>query len=237
MANHPTAAAVPDHVTEIPGDVPDPVSVVGVLGRETDTVGRGLGTADERGQNPGIDIGGLALSLVIAIEKVKGKRKNLVKKMRSKKKILIRKQSSEPSLLLRKRVARRTARRRTAKRKIAIKKTVTRIGAVRIGTVTIKTGKDADPVLRTAHDVVRGQKTVAGGQDRGIEKGVGAVKDPRNSLQVIERSKEITIRKKRVSNRRRRNPHPKKVLTLKLKIWTFLILHNQMALSFMAYCE
>ena len=98
MANHPTAAAVPDHVTEIPGDVPDPVSVVGVLGRETDTVGRGLGIADEKGQNPGIDIVGLALSLVIAIGKVKGKRKNLVKKMRSKKKILIRKQSSVLSL-------------------------------------------------------------------------------------------------------------------------------------------
>ena len=98
MANHPTAAVVPDHVTEIPGDVPDPVSVVGVLGRETDTVGRGLGTADEKGQNPGIDIGGLALSLVIAIEKVKGKRKNLVKKMRSKKKTLLRKKSSAPSL-------------------------------------------------------------------------------------------------------------------------------------------
>merc|ERR1719203_1855314 len=126
-ANHPIAA-----------DVPDPVSVVGVLGRETDTVGRGLETADEKGQNPGIDIGGLALSLVIATGKVKGKRKNLVKKMRSKKKILIRKQSSEPSLLLRKRVARRTAIRRTAKRKIAIKKTVTRIGTV---TATIKTGK------------------------------------------------------------------------------------------------
>ena len=98
MANHPTAAAVPDHVTEIPGDVPDPVSVVGVLGRETDTVGRGLGTVDEKDQNPGIDIVGLALSLVIAIGKVKGKRKNLVKKMRSKKKILIRKQSSVLSL-------------------------------------------------------------------------------------------------------------------------------------------
>lgn len=98
MANHPTAAVVRDHVTEIPGDVPDPVSVVGVLGRETDTVGRGLGTADEKGQNPGIDIGGLALSLVIAIGKVKGKRKNLVKKMRSKKKTLLRKKSSAPSL-------------------------------------------------------------------------------------------------------------------------------------------
>ena len=96
MANHPTAAVVPDHVTEIPGDVPDPVSVVGVLGRETDTVGRGLGTADEKGQNPGIDIVGLALSLVIG--KVKGKRKNLVKKMRSKKKILLRKKSYAPSL-------------------------------------------------------------------------------------------------------------------------------------------
>lgn len=109
MANHPTAAVVPDHVTEIPGDVPDPVSVVGVLGRETDTVGRGLGgTADEKGQNPGIDIGGLALSLAIAIGKVKGKRKNLAKKMRSKKmtskkmrskkKTLLRKKSSAPSL-------------------------------------------------------------------------------------------------------------------------------------------
>ena len=106
MANHPTAAVVPDHVTEIPGDVPDPVSVVGVLGRETDTVGRGLGTADEKGQNPGIDIVGLALSL--AIGKVKGKRKNLAKKMRSKKmtskkmrskkKTLLRKKSSAPSL-------------------------------------------------------------------------------------------------------------------------------------------
>ena len=108
MANHPTAAVVPDHVTEIPGDVPDPVSVVGVLGRVTDTVGRGLGTADEKGQNPGIGIGGLALSLVIAIGKVKGKRKNLAKKMtskkmtskkmRSKKKTLLRKKSSAPSL-------------------------------------------------------------------------------------------------------------------------------------------
>ena len=115
----------------------------------------------------------------------------------------------------------------TAKREIAIKKLVTRIG-----TVTIKTAKDGDPVLRTAHDVVRGQKNVAGGQDLRIGKGVGAVRDPRNSLQVIERSNEITIKKKRVLNRRRRNPHPKKVLTLKLKIWTFLILHNQMALSF-----
>jgi hypothetical protein len=85
-------------VTEIPGDVPDPVSVVGVLGRETDTVGRGLGIADEKGQNPGIDIGDLAPSLVIAIGKVKGKRKNLVKKMRSKKKTLLRKKSSAPSL-------------------------------------------------------------------------------------------------------------------------------------------
>ena len=117
----------------------------------------------------------------------------------------------------------------TAKREIAIKKLVTRIGTV---TATIKTAKDGDPVLRTAHDVVRGQKNVAGGQDLRIGKGVGAVKDPRNSLQVIERSNEITIRKKRVLNRKRRNPHPKKVLTLKLKIWTFLILHNQMALSF-----
>ena len=99
-------------------------------------------------------------------------------------------------------------------------------------TATIKTAKDGDPVLRTAHDVVRGQKNVAGGQNLRIGKGVGAVKDPRNSLQVIERSNEITIRKKRVLNRKRRNPHPKKVLTLKLKIWTFLILHNQMALSF-----
>ena len=103
MANHPTAAVVPDHETEIRGDVPDPVSVVGVLGRETDTDGRGLGTADEKGQNPGIDIGGLALSLVIAIGKVKGKRKNLAKKMRSKKmrskkKTLLRKKSSAPSL-------------------------------------------------------------------------------------------------------------------------------------------
>lgn len=111
----------------------------------------------------------------------------------------------------------------TAKREIATKKTVTRIGTV---TATIKTAKDGDPVLRTAHDVVRGQKNVAGGQDLGIEKGVGAVKDPRNSHQAIERSKEITIRKKRVSNRKRKNPHPKKVLTLRLKIWTFLILHN-----------
>jgi hypothetical protein len=83
VGNHPTAAAVPDHVTEVPGDVLNPVSDVGVLGRETDTVGRGLGTADEKGQNPGINLGGLALSLVIG--KVKGKRKNLVKKMRSKK--------------------------------------------------------------------------------------------------------------------------------------------------------
>ena len=82
MGNHPTAAAVPDHVTVVPGDVLNPVSDVGVLGRETDTVGRGLGTADEKGQNPGINIGGLALSLVIG--KVKGKRKNLVKKMSSK---------------------------------------------------------------------------------------------------------------------------------------------------------
>merc|ERR1712203_479630 len=77
-------------------------------------------------------------------------------------------------------------------------------------TATIKTAKDGDPVLRTAHDVVRGQGNVAGGQDLGIEKGVGAVKDPRNSHQVIERSKEITIRKKRVLNRKRKNPHPKK---------------------------
>ena len=97
-ANHLIAVAVLDHVTEIPGDVPDPVSVVGVLGRETDTVGRGLGIADEKGQNPGIDIGDLAPSLVIAIGKVKGKRKNLVKKMRSKKKTLLRKKSSAPSL-------------------------------------------------------------------------------------------------------------------------------------------
>merc|ERR1711956_152914 len=84
VANHPIAAVVPDPVTEVPGDVPNPVSVVGVLGRETDTVGRGLGIADEKGQNPGIGIGDLVLSL--AIGKVKGKRKNLVKKMRSKKK-------------------------------------------------------------------------------------------------------------------------------------------------------
>merc|ERR1712129_446682 len=123
---------------------------------------------------------------------------------------------------LRKKVAKRTA-----KRRIAIRKTVPRIGTV--------TAKDRDPVQRTGHDVVRGQKNVAGGQDLGIGKRVGAVKDPRSSLQAIERSKEITIRKKRVSNRKRKNPHPKKVLTLKLKIWTFLILHNQMALSFMAY--
>merc|ERR1712008_513221 len=102
---------------------------------------------------------------------------------------------------------------RTAKRRIAIRKTVPRIGTV--------TAKDQDPVQRTAHDVVRGQKNVAGGQDLGIGKGVGAVKDPRSSLQAIERSKEITIRKKRVLNRKRKNPHPKKVLTLKLKIWTF----------------
>ena len=234
MANHPTAAVVPDHGTEIPGDVPDPVSVVGVLGRETDTVGRDLGTADEKGQNPGIDIGGIALSLVIAIGKVKRKRKNLVKKMRSKKKTLLRKKSFVLSLLPRKKVAKMNVRRRTAKREIAIKKTGTRIGTL---TAAIKTAKDADPVQRTAHDVVRGQKNVAGGQDPGIERGAGVEKDPRNSLQVIERLKEITIKKKRGLNRKRKNPRPKKVLTLKLKIWTFPILHNQMALSFMAYCE
>jgi hypothetical protein len=122
----------------------------------------------------------------------------------------------------------------TAKRKIAIRKTVTRIETL---TAAIKTAKDGDPVQRTARDVVRGQKNAAGGQDLRIGKEAGAVKDPRNSLQVIERSKEIMIRKKRVLNRKRKNPHPKKVSTLKLKIWTFLILHNQMALSFMAYCE
>merc|ERR1719273_1145609 len=106
--------------------------------------------------------------------------------MRSKKKTLLRKKSSAPSLLLRKRVARRTAIRRTAKREIATKKTVPRIGTV---TATIKTAKDGDPVLRTAHDVVRGRKNVVGGQDLEIEKGVGAVKDPRNSHQAIERSR------------------------------------------------
>merc|ERR1712166_231632 len=99
VANHPTA------------DVPNPGSVVGVLGRETDNVGRGLGIVDEKGQNPGINLGGLVLSL--AIGKVKGKRKNLVKKMRSKKKrskkrrsnkkmskkkISLKKKSSAPSL-------------------------------------------------------------------------------------------------------------------------------------------
>ena len=119
MANHPIAAVVPDPVTEVPGDVPNPVSVVGVLGRETDTVGRGLGIADEKGQNPGIDIGDLVLSL--AIGKVKGKRKNLVKKMRSKKKTS-KKMRSKKMRSKKKRSKKMRSKKKTSKKKTLLRK-------------------------------------------------------------------------------------------------------------------
>merc|ERR1712039_832825 len=99
---------------------------------------------------------------------------------------------------------------------------------IEIGTeIGAGTAKDVAPVLGIK-DVVHAQETETGTAANGLDLGIvrevvaGTGTEIRKNRLVRKRSRETTIRKKEALNIKT-NPHLRKALTLKPKIWTFQI--------------
>ena len=236
LAKDPVTVADVQGLEKVGGDVPDLVRDVDALDLEID-VDRGLETAGGRDQN---------LRNVHAnhvpnpvIEKVEKRMKNFLRLTnRSKKKRLKIRTKKKHLLQRRKKLVEKmtTTRRKKRIKTRIVKGTVIEIEIgteIGIGTeieTEIGTGTAKDVALVPGiKDVVHVQETeigtAANGLDLGIVKEVvaGTGTEIRKNPLVRKRSRETTIRKKEALNIKT-NPHLRKALTLKPKIWTFQIL-------------
>lgn len=203
-------------------DVPDPVKDVDVPDLEIDNADRGHVTADE---NPRSAHANHVPNL--AIEKVEKRMRNLLRSMRPKKKRLKKRTKKKHLHQQRRKVlAKMTARRKKTRTSRTEIETRIEIGTATEIATEIATAKDVALVPRIS-DVVHVQRTEIGSAAnalaQGTEKGAAVVTKIRKNRQVLERSRETTIRKRGGLNRKT-NLHRKKALTLKPKIWTFRIL-------------
>ena len=237
-AKDPVTVADVQGLEKVGVDVPDLVRDVDALDLEID-VDRGLETAGGRGQN----LRNVHANHVpnLMIEKVEKRMRNFLRLMRRSKKKRLKIRTKKKHLLQRRKklVAKMTTKRRKKRIKTRIVKgTVIEIGIVTEIRTEIGTGIGTEIGIVTAKDValVLGIKdvdhvqeteigTAANGLDLGIVKEVvaGTETEIRKNRQVRKRSRETTIRKKEALNIKT-NPHLRKALTLKPKIWTFQIL-------------